>query len=226
MMLAGLHTENFVLLGVGFCAYWIIKVGIFVLRAAHRIMGLEMATPPAPSPAQASSWLPIVYTAFGAFLGFILTRWKDWLDERKMQKRFFAAVHAELIQMNEHFEGTLRDATENEEKLDKGERRALHLLTKFQRGVYDSQIGKLKDVSDQLLIEIIQFYDKLSNLESVKARFTSISFDLTSLTETQDDNPREGPLVMQYRVALDEIIKRINELRPVLLRLIAETQSM
>jgi hypothetical protein len=185
-----------------------------------------MPTPSAASPAQVPLWLPILYTAFGAFLGFVLTRLKDWLDERKMQRRFFAAVRAELIQMNEHLEGTLRDATENKENLDKGERRALHLLTKFQRGVYDSQIGKLNDVSDQHVIEIVQFYDKLSNLESVKARFTSISFDLTSLTETQDDNRREGPLVMQYRVALDEIIKRINELRPVLLRLIAEIQSL
>src|SRR6266478_2889752 len=122
-----------------------------------------MPTPSAASPAQAPLWLPILYTAFGAFLGFVLTRLKDWLDERKMQRRFFAAVRAELIQMNEHVEGTLRDATENKENLDKGERRALHLLTKFQRGVYDSQIGKLKDVSDQHVIEIVRFYDKLSN---------------------------------------------------------------
>jgi hypothetical protein len=184
-----------------------------------------MTTPPAASPAQVPLWLPILYTAFGAFLGFVLTRLKDWLDERKMQRRFFAAVRVELAQVNEHFEGTLRDATEYKEKLDKGERRALHLAAKFQRGVYDSQIGKLKDVSDPLVIEIVQFYDKLSNLELVKEHFTSVSFELTGLTEAEEDNPREGPLVNQYRSALNETIKRINELRPVLLRLIAEIQS-
>lgn len=162
-------------------------------------------------------WSPILYTLFGACLGLALTRFKDWLDERRALKRFFEAVRVELTAINEHLKGTLKDATENKNLLDIRERRALHLLTNFQRGIY-----KLKDVSSPLVIGLVQFYDKLSNLERVKARFTSLSFDLTSLTGTHDDDPKEGPLVMQYRLALDEIIKRITELLPILSDMLAK----
>jgi len=176
------------------------------------------------TPAVAPWWSPILYTLFGACLGFALTRFKDWLDERKELKRFFAGVRVELAAMNKDLKGTLKDATENREHLDKGERQALHLLTNFRRGIYDSQIGKLKDVSSPRAIELVQFYDRISNLERVKARFNSISFDLTSLSGTHEDDPRERPLMMQYRLALDEITRRITELLPILSHLLDKLQ--
>jgi hypothetical protein len=179
-------------------------------------------TPPAASPAQVPWWLPILYTAFGAFLGFVLTRFKDWLDERQAQKRFFTAVLAEMATIDKHLKRTLKSATEYKEKLDKGQQEVLHLPVTFQRGIYDSQIGKVKDVSNPLVIEIVEFYDKLSNLERVKAHFTSVSFDLTSLSEA--DTHRHEALVGQYRSALAEIIRRINDLLPPLSSLIAKLE--
>jgi hypothetical protein len=182
-----------------------------------------MTTPPPASPAQPPWWSPILYTAFGAFLGFVLTRFKDWLDDRQLQKRFLIAVRVELAKIDKHLKGTLKDATECIEKLDKGQREALYLTTMFQRGIYDSQIGKLKDVSNPLVIEIVEFYDKLSNLERVKAHFTSVSFYLTGLSDA-DVPHKQGPLEGQYRSALAEIIKRINELLPPLSSLIAKLE--
>jgi hypothetical protein len=158
--------------------------------------------------------VPVFYTFFGASLGFGFGRLKDWLDARIARRTFLKAVRVELSTIHRHLEGTLRDTTEVKECLERGERRVLHLATTFQTAIYASQLGKLRDVSDPLLIDVIQFYDKLSNLERIKSRLISQSLDLTRLTENFDDALKEGPMVSLYSSGLDEVIKRINDLLP------------
>lgn len=187
-----------------------------------------MTTPIAP---QAPWWLdrtiilPILYTLFGACLGFAAGRLRDWLDERNARKSFLAAVRAELATISEHLTGTLKDAMQCKEALDKGEHQVLHLATTFQTAIYTSQVGKLKSVADSLLIEVIRFYDTLSNLERVKSRLTLISYDVLRLTETPEDIARTEPMVADYRTALEEVIKRINKLIPAAQSLLARIQE-
>jgi hypothetical protein len=164
--------------------------------------------------------VPIVFIFFGAVLGFSFGRLKDRLDERKARQAFLRAVRVELSTIREHLYGTLKDATEYSERLEKGDHNVLYLVTNFQTTVYTSQLGKLKDVSDPLVFEVLQFYDKLSNLERIKSHQTSASFDLTKLTE--QDAQKEGPLVTLYRSGLNEVIKRIKELLPAVESLIAK----
>ena len=121
-----------------------------------------MTTGPGTPSLQVQWWLPIVYTAFGACLGFVLARFQGWLEKRDARKSFLRAVRVELATINDHLKGTLKDTTESKEKFDKGERSLLYLPTAFQRAIYDSQINKLKSVADPLVIEVIQFYDMTS----------------------------------------------------------------
>src|SRR5271167_3821506 len=111
---------------------------------------------------------PAIFVVLGATLGFVLGRINDWLNARIAKKAFLRAIRVELSTLRKHLEGTLKDATEVRDLLQKGERKALHLATAFQTGVYTSQLGRLRDVSDPLVLEIIRFYDQLSNLERVK----------------------------------------------------------
>ena len=90
----------------------------------------------------------------------------------------------------------------------------IHLATVFQTSVYGTQLGKLRDVSDPLILEVIRFYDKLSNVERIKSHLTANSFELRKLTGASEDNRTEGPLVSLYISALDEVIKRISDLIP------------
>jgi hypothetical protein len=164
--------------------------------------------------------VPIVFTFFGALLGFGFGRLKEWLDDRKTRGAFLRAARVELLTIRGHLEGTLNDATEYKESLERGERRVLYLVTNFQTTVYTSQLGKLKDVSDPRVFEVLQFYDKLSNLQRIKSHQTSASFDLAKLTE--QDLQKEGPLVTLYSSGLNEVIKRINELLPAADSLVAK----
>jgi hypothetical protein len=181
---------------------------------------------PASVPSVPIPWLldhvvvPILFTFFGAFRGFGFGRLKDWLDERKAKKAFLRAVRVELSTIREHLEGTLKDATEYKERLERGERNVLYLVTTFQTTVYTSQLAKLKDVSDPRVFEVLQFYDKLSNLERIKSHQTSASFDLTRLTE--QDVHKEGSIVSLYSSGLNEVVRRIKELLPAVESLVAK----
>jgi len=167
--------------------------------------------------AQVPWWLdhiavPVLFTFFGAVLGFVLGRLKDWLDDRQTRNIFLKAIHVELSVVRKHLEGTLQDATNVRDELDKGVPVALHLGAVFQTGIYSSQVGKLKQVFDPTVIEVIQFYDKLANLERIKSRLTVVSFELT--TGAKGDADAEMAMAAHYCTTLDEVIKRLNQLLP------------
>jgi hypothetical protein len=122
--------------------------------------------------------------------------------------------------IRQHLDGTLKDAKATKEQLEKGKPEALHLVTTFQTGIYTSQLPKLRDVSEPLVTEVVAFYDRLSNLEKVKSRLASASVDLASSGDVEHVR-FGGPLAILYASTLNEVIKRINELLPVVGSLIA-----
>jgi hypothetical protein len=177
------------------------------------IVGTSLTITTAP-PQRVPSWVehfavPILFVVFGAVLGFCFGRLKDWLDDRKRKKIFLRAVRVELSEVHRHLVGTLKDATDTRAKLDDGIPSALHLATTFQTGIYSSQVGRLNDVFDPLVIEVVQFYDRLMNLEKIKSRLTEVSFDLTTGAAMKED-----ATAMHYCDTLDEVIRRINQLLP------------
>jgi len=130
-----------------------------------------------------------------------------------MKKAFLRAIRVELSTLRQHLAGTSKDATEAREDLrEKGIRKALYLATSFQTGVYTCQLGKLRDVFDPLVLEVIRFYDQLSNLERVKNHISRRSFELAVLTGSNVDKEKEQPLAQDYTSSLDEGIRRINTL--------------
>ena len=46
--------------------------------------------------------VPISFTLFGALLGLMLGRLKDWLDDRKAKRTFLKATRVELSVVREH----------------------------------------------------------------------------------------------------------------------------
>lgn len=169
-------------------------------------------------PGQIPWWFDHVATpAFllfvGAALGFGVGRINDWRNARKVKKAFLRAIRVELSTLRQHLAGTLKDATEaRDDLLQKGIRKALYLSTSFQTGVYNCQLGKLRDVFDPLVLEVIRFYDQLSNLERVKDHISRRSFELAVLTGSNSDKEKEQPLAQDYVSSLEEAIRRINTL--------------
>lgn len=111
-----------------------------------------------------------------------------------------------------HLKGTLKDAEDNKATLKSGAPEAFHMLPVFQTGIYSSQVGKTKDLRDSRIREIIRFYDRLSNLERVKSRMTTLSFELATLVGGETE--KKNVLGAEYSSTLDEVIRRINLLIP------------
>jgi hypothetical protein len=156
---------------------------------------------------------PAILLLVGTALGFGAGRINDWWNARRMKKAFLRAIRVELSTLRQHLAGTLKDATEaKEDLLEKGIRKALYLATSFQTGVYTCQLGKLRDVFDPVVLEVIRFYDQLSNLERVKNQISRRSFELAVLTGSNADKEKEQPLAQDYICSLDEAIRRINTL--------------
>jgi hypothetical protein len=176
-------------------------------------------------PPQIPWWLdriavPILFTLFGAVLGFAAGSLKEWLEDRKTKTAFLKAIRMELQILHEHLNGSMKNALENKQDLEKGERKVLHLVTAFQTTVYSSQLQRLKGVSDPLIFKIVRLYTDLSNLEIVKSHLTSRSFELMTLTE--DETGKQAGIATIYRSALDEVIKRINAVTADVEHLISE----
>jgi hypothetical protein len=95
-----------------------------------------------PAPQVLISWwidhvgVPVLFTFFGASLGFGFGRLKDWLDDRKAREAFLRAIRVEMQTIRVHLQGTLKDALEYKESLERGERKVLYLVTMFQTTVY------------------------------------------------------------------------------------------
>jgi len=158
--------------------------------------------------------MPTFFVLVGSVIGFVAGRLKDYFDAKVVKQGFLRAIRVELTTLRKHLEGTLKDSTEVRDLLQKGVRKVLHLATTFQIGVYTSQLGKLRDVSDSLILEIICFYDQLSNLERVKNHTAARSFELTTLTKSKMDVEREQSIALDYASSLEEVINRINQLLP------------
>jgi hypothetical protein len=159
--------------------------------------------------------VPAFFVLLGALLGFVAGQIKDYFDSRRIKKSFLKAIRIELTTLRKHLEGTLKDVTEVLDGLrQKGARKALHLSPKFQVGVYTSQLARLRDVSDLVVLEIIRLYDQLSNLEIVKAHVTARSFELSALTESNSDIEKENPIGSDYASSLEEVKRKINQLIP------------
>jgi hypothetical protein len=159
--------------------------------------------------------LPATLVVLGAVLGFVAGQIKDYFDSRRVKKSFLKAIRIKVSTLRKHLEGTLRDVTEVlDDFRQKGVRKALHLSPKFQTGVYSSQLARLRDVSDSLILDIIRFYDQLSNLEIVKAHVSARSFELSALTGSYEGLEKENPIASDYMSSLEEVNKRINQLIP------------
>jgi hypothetical protein len=157
--------------------------------------------------------LPSFFVLLGATVGFFAGQLKEHFEARRVKQSFLKAVCYELGTLRVHLEGTFTEIDEVLNDLSQhGKRKAIHLSTQFQIGVYTSQLSRLRDVSDPIILDIIKFYDQLSNLEIIKDHVTSRSFELVMLTEQPNDIGKEGPLGADYLSSLEEVRRRLGDL--------------
>lgn len=148
--------------------------------------------------------VPVAFTLFGAFLGFVLTWFKDFLDERSKKKAFLQATRLELISLKEQLEASLSQAEESAERF-KATRQAPGLLGTLRNTVFTTQLGKLKSLNDPLLIELVKFYSDVSVLESLLKKLARTGESLSTALASEARGRLEDELSSALRVLQEQL---------------------
>jgi hypothetical protein len=127
-----------------------------------------MVSPPNPT---ASWWLgsvvlPCVFLVLGAIIGFAATWVRDHLDARNAKRAFLRAIRRELEAVDEQLQNSISTVETATQRLKESQHLPQFTLS-FENTVYSTQLGKLKDLDDPLLLEIVRVYSGISRLDDV-----------------------------------------------------------
>lgn len=117
------------------------------------------------------SWLreigiPAFFTLLGAALGFFASHVQDERKAIRAKDSFKRAIGMELDALGDQLDASLHEVKATKDRVQArgvGPRFAASLRT----SVFSSQIGKLRDVDDSLMLETIHFYSDLGTLEQI-----------------------------------------------------------
>jgi hypothetical protein len=115
------------------------------------------------------SWLrefaiPAFFTLFGATLGFIASQIRDARKAKRDKVAFFRAIGMELDALGDQLDASFHEVKSSVERLNHGDT-APQFAGALRTSVFSSQLGKLRDVDDPLLIKIVHFYSDMGTLQ-------------------------------------------------------------
>ncbi len=128
-----------------------------------------MAPDPTPVPWWVNSIvLPTIFLFWGATIGFAATWVRDRLDARNAKKAFMKAIRRELAALDQQLSTAIAEVEEASRKLDES-RHLSQFGISFRTAVYSTQLGKLKNLDDPILLEIVAVYSDISSLDEIVA---------------------------------------------------------
>ncbi len=124
--------------------------------------------------------IPGFFTALGAGVGWLITELREMLHARRSKRAFLRAVGLELDGLCAQLDlfDTLVDESLN--RLQTGGEPP-QLAGVIRRIVFDSQLSKLRDVDDALIVEVILLYSDIGALDQVVAKLNQQGGELAKL---------------------------------------------
>jgi len=116
------------------------------------------------------SWLhelaiPALFTLLGAGIGFFTGELRDDRKAKRDKRAFLQAIGMELDALGKQLDASLHEVRDSTDRVRGNSQTGPQFAAALRTSVFTSQIGKLRDVGDPLLIEIIHFYSDLGTLE-------------------------------------------------------------
>jgi hypothetical protein len=164
------------------------------------------------------SWLrPAFFTLFGAALGFVASQVRDWWKAKRDKRAFLRAVGMELDALGAQLDGSLPDVKGAKERVEGKGRTGPQFALALRTSVFATQIGKLSDVDDPLLIDIVHFYSDLGTLERIieSVNETSVEYTRAEAFHGEKDNvrPRLVSSLIEFQNQISIFSKRLRQLR-------------
>jgi hypothetical protein len=141
-------------------------------------------------------------------------------DERlaeRVKPAFLRAIDMELGALGSQLDGSILNVNLARRELATGNGHSPHWALALRTAVFSSQLPKLRDVDDPLLIEIIHFYSDLGTLQQVLEGANKMSDEYNSLdpfsTQRSTIQPRLLSVIRVFEERLNESAKQLNGLR-------------
>lgn len=156
--------------------------------------------------------LPTFFTLLGASIAFASSQYRDSLRARKSKQFFVAAVRTELDGLEEQLKSMVADTRSSSAELKEGGIGPV-FVSSLRTGGYATQIGKLRDVDDILILNVIHFYSDLSLLEPIIERVNEMSSNYNRASGAAERNDTRRQLLASIQFTKEHCESSILELQ-------------
>jgi hypothetical protein len=122
--------------------------------------------------------IPVVFALVGAGIGFGVGQITNWLERHTAKRAFLRAIRLELLGLQDQLQASLNEVEASRERLQRNVAAPPHLVGTLRNTVFASQLGRISDLSDPLIIEIIKLYSDLPVLLQIIAALNEHSAEL------------------------------------------------
>jgi hypothetical protein len=148
--------------------------------------------------------IPACFTVFGALLGFFVAEMKDKLQARRTRAAFLAAIAVELETLKNSLEEASKQAQEFVTRVQVAGH-APQLVPRWGTKVFDTQLGKLRDVADKLVLQTIETYAPVGRIERIAVMVNEHSRDFASSKPGNEKAEAQKRLISALRALGEEI---------------------
>jgi hypothetical protein len=184
-----------------------------LLRSTVCIIFNSMFVQSTPITTAPSWWLdhiavPVAFTLLGAVLGFVAARLNVWWDSKAQTKNFLKGISSELQSLKSDLQNikALADETCAEYADPQKRKDVVHFVNILGMTFFKTQVGKLPEISDKRIFEIIRLYNDMSGVQSFCDRLNSMSFELV-----HEGADFDSPKAQNYFGGMQHLSKTIQE---------------
>jgi len=123
--------------------------------------------------------IPAAFTLLGAGIGLATSQISGWFERRRTKQAFLRGIRLELHGLQEQLQASLSEAESSKDRLQRNVAAPPQLVATLRNTVFTSQLGRVSDLSDPLIIEIVKLYSDLPVLLQIIEVLNRHSSDLS-----------------------------------------------
>lgn len=161
------------------------------------------------TPAHDFSWLrelliPAFFTILGTAVGYFVALVRDDREATRARTAFLRAVGMELDALEKQLDASLVEVSESLERV-KAQHTGPQFAAALRTAVFTGQIGKVRDVDDDLMIDLIHFYSDLASVDQIFQSTNQLSVTFNTTESSGQKSVAGGRLVSSLWVLQAQI---------------------
>jgi hypothetical protein len=152
--------------------------------------------------------IPAFFTLFGAALGYFTSIIRDERKAKRDKKAFLRAVGMELDALRHQLDVSQNEVNGSRERVMGGGETGPQIAATLRTGVFGTQVAKLRDVDDQLLIDIIHFYSDLGTVQRIVEMVNDLGAEFNRGEAFSGQKEKVRPQLLSALIALQEEISK------------------